>query len=50
MKNISKDDVIQRIDDKKAHKRVTEDGWKYVPNSVWKKEVRDFEKPKKDKK
>ena len=32
---------IIRLSDERATKRVSFGGWKYIPKSVWKKEVRD---------
>jgi len=41
VKTIQKDDNIKRLADDLADKLVTNDGWSYIPKSVWKETVRD---------
>ena len=40
---------IRRVTDEKAS-QLYEEGWRYVPKSLWKEKVRDVEKPKEEKK
>lgn len=44
MKTIFKDEVFDRVDNETADLRVKSQGWKFVPTSEWKKNVRDVEK------
>ena len=40
---------IVRVSDEKASRLFHDDGFKYVPKSLWKEKVRDIEKPKEEK-
>ena len=44
MKTVFKDGTWDRVDDKTGDLRVSSQGWKFVPKSEWKKNVRDYEK------
>ena len=44
MKTIFKGEVYDRVDDSTADFKVKSQGWKFVPKSEWKKNVRDFQK------
>jgi hypothetical protein len=44
MKTIFKDEVYDRVDDATGDFKVKSQGWKFVPKSEWKKNVRDVEK------
>ncbi len=44
MKTIFKDNSYDRVDDETADLRVKSQGWKFVPKSDWKQNVRDVEK------
>ena len=48
MKTMQLDDKIQRVTEEKA-RQMFEDGWSFVPKSLWKEKVRDVEKPKEEK-
>lgn len=41
MKTIQKKKEIKRVSDDMAYKLVKNEGWKYIPKSVWKEKVRD---------
>ena len=43
MKTIMLDNKILRVNDKEALKKI-EEGWKYIPKSVWKEKVRSKKK------
>ena len=38
---------IQRVTEDKA-RELYEEGWRYVPKSLWKEKVRDIDKPKEE--
>ena len=44
MKTNFKDEVYDRVDNATADSKVRGQGWKFVPKSEWKKNVRDVEK------
>jgi len=48
MKTIQKKSSIKRVSNEDADKLVKNDGWMYVPKSVWKTQSRDLT-PKKEK-
>jgi hypothetical protein len=43
MKTIQKENEILRVKDDVAEKKVA-NGWKYIPRSIWKEQVRDVKK------
>ena len=43
MKIIQKENEILRVKDDVAEKKVA-NGWKYIPRSIWKEQVRDVKK------
>ncbi len=48
MKTMQLDTQIVRVKEDKVNKKVSE-GWKFVPKSLWKEQVRDVRKPTEDK-
>ena len=36
---------IKRVTDKKASELYQDGGWRYIPKSLWKEQVRDVDKP-----
>ena len=48
MKTMQLDNKIVRVNEDKVSKKVSE-GWKFVPKSLWKEQVRDVRKPTEDK-
>ena len=44
MKTIQKESEILRVKDDVADEKVGKYGWKYVPRSIWKEQVRDVKK------
>ena len=49
MKTMQLDTKVVRVDEDKVGKKVSE-GWKFVPKSVWKEQVRDVKKKEESKK
>lgn len=52
MKTVRKDQVINRLDNETAERKVKNEGFQYTTKAVWKKQVRDVnvtkeENPKK---
>jgi hypothetical protein len=39
---------IRRVADQKASNLVRSNGWEYIPKAVWKEQVRDIKKSKKN--
>ena len=46
MKTMQLDNKVVRVREDRVEKKVSE-GWKFVPKSLWKEQVRDVEKPEK---
>ena len=49
MKTMKLDNKIQRVTEEKA-RQMFEDGWNYIPKSLWKEKVRDVNKKEETKK
>jgi|10_taG_2_1085330.scaffolds.fasta_scaffold69235_2 hypothetical protein len=44
MKTMQLDNQVVRVKEDQVEKKVSA-GWKFVPKSIWKEQVRDIEKP-----